>query len=79
MLSFFRKSLPAYAVPVFLRIQKQMETTGTFKYQKNTLKTQAFDPSKTDETILAWLPGENQYCIVTDDIYQNIQNTKYRF
>ncbi len=42
MLMQFKKAMPAYAVPVFLRIQKQMQTTGTFKYQKNTLKTQAF-------------------------------------
>ena len=79
LLSFFQQNMPAYAVPVFLRIQKQMETTGTFKYQKNTLKTQAFDPSKTDETILAWLPGEKQYCVVTTDIHANIQASKYRF
>lgn len=79
LLSFFQQNMPAYAVPVFLRIQQQMETTGTFKYQKNTLKTQAFDPSKTDETILVWLPGEKQYCVVTSDIHSNIQASQYRF
>lgn len=79
LLSFFQKSLPAYAVPVFLRIQKQMETTGTFKYQKNTLKTQAFDPAKTDEIILAWLPGEKKYCAVTPEVFSKIQSAHYRF
>ncbi len=79
LLSFLQKNLPAYAVPVFLRIQQKMETTGTFKYQKNTLKTQAFDPAKLDEPLLVWLPGEKQYCLLTTEIYSNIQNGKYRF
>ncbi len=79
LLSFLQKNLPAYAVPVFLRIQQKMETTGTFKYQKNTLKTQAFDPAKLDEPLLVWLPGEKQYCLLTPEIYRNIQNGKYRF
>ncbi len=50
----FKKRLPAYAVPVFLRVQKKVETTGTFKYQKNKLKEQAFDPQQTDERILGF-------------------------
>ena len=57
MVSTFKRCLPTYAVPVFLRIQKQVETTGTFKYQKNKLKEQAFDPNKTDERLLVLLPG----------------------
>ena len=79
LLSFFQENLPAYAIPVFLRIQQHMETTGTFKYQKNTLKTQAFDPAKLDDPLLVWLPGETQYCPLTAEIYSNIQNGKYRF
>jgi citronellyl-CoA synthetase len=79
LLSFFQQCLPAYAVPVFLRVQQQMETTGTFKYQKNTLKTQAFDPSKTDELLLVWLPRDTKYTVVTQEIYDNIQNSQYRF
>ncbi len=38
MVTVFKKCLPTYAVPVFLRVQKKVETTGTFKYQKNKLK-----------------------------------------
>ncbi|KGT46625.1 long-chain-acyl-CoA synthetase [Acinetobacter sp. HR7] len=79
MLSCFKKCLPAYAVPVFLRVQKQVETTGTFKYQKNKLKEQAFDPSKTDERLLVWLPGTDAYTDVTPEIFANIQAYQYRF
>ncbi len=38
MLVSFKKCLPAYAVPVFLRVQKQVETAGTFKYQRTSSK-----------------------------------------
>ncbi|WP_151808431.1 long-chain-acyl-CoA synthetase [Acinetobacter soli] len=79
MASTFKKCLPAYAVPVFLRVQETVETTGTFKYQKNKLKEQAFDPNKTGERLLVLLPGESAYCDVTKDIFDNIQAYKYRF
>lgn len=79
MVNLFKKSLPAYAVPVFLRIQKQVETTGTFKYQKNKLKEQAFDPKQTDDRLLVLLPNATAYCDLTPEIYANIQAYKYRF
>jgi len=79
MLSCFKKCLPAYSVPVFLRIQQQVETTGTFKYQKNKLKEQAFDPSKTNERLLVCLSGADAYCDVTPEVFTNIQAYQYRF
>ena len=79
MLVEFKKCLPAYAVPLFLRIQQQVETTGTFKYQKNKLKEQAFDPSKTDERLLVLLPGATAYSELTAEIFANIQAYQYRF
>ena len=75
----FKKHLPAYAVPLFLRIQKQMETTGTFKYSKNKLKEENFNPKASDEAIYVLLPNESKYILMTDDIYQNIQKGQYRF
>lgn len=79
MVNCFKKSLPAYAVPVFLRVQKQVETTGTFKYQKNKLKEQAFNPEKTEEQILVLLPNSSAYCDLNTEIYSNIQSYQYRF
>ncbi|MFA2948373.1 long-chain-acyl-CoA synthetase [Acinetobacter pittii] len=79
MVTVFKKCLPAYAVPVFLRIQAKVETTGTFKYQKNKLMEDAFNPSKTSERLLALLPGASSYCDITTEIFDNIQAYKYRF
>lgn len=75
----FKKTLPSYAVPLFLRIQQQMETTGTFKYSKNKLKEEAFNPDSCKEQLLVLLPGETKYCPITKEIYQEIQQGKYRF
>ena len=75
----FKKGLPAYAVPLFLRIQKTVETTGTFKYQKNKLKEQAYDPEKTTDRLLVLLPGASVYCDIDAEIRKNIAEYKYRF
>lgn len=79
MATEFKKCVPAYAVPVFLRIQKQVETTGTFKYQKNKLKEQSFDPNKNDERLLVLLPNATGYCDLTPEIFSNIEAYQYRF
>lgn len=79
MANQFKAELPAYAVPVFLRIQQQVETTATFKYSKNKLKEEAFNPEACNETLYVLLPGENQYCEITPEIFKDIQASKYRF
>ncbi|MDP1776025.1 MAG: long-chain-acyl-CoA synthetase [Moraxellaceae bacterium] len=80
LLSHLKRELPHYSVPVFLRVKQAMETTGTFKYQKNNLKTESFDPSKVDsEPLYVLLPGTNEYTPLTDEIFANINAGKYRF
>jgi fatty-acyl-CoA synthase len=43
--------LPSYARPLFLRIQKDISTTGTFKYLKTDLEADGFDTRKTRDPI----------------------------
>jgi fatty-acyl-CoA synthase len=43
--------LPAYARPVFLRMQNEVETTGTLKYRKVDLVNDGFDPAKSDDPL----------------------------
>lgn len=45
------ESLPSYARPLFVRLQKAIETTGTFKYRKIDLVNEGFDPSKTKDPL----------------------------
>jgi citronellyl-CoA synthetase len=80
LLAFAREQMPAYAVPLFLRVKVKMETTGTFKYQKTRLKDEAFDPGRTgDDPIYAWLPGTQTYVQVTEQLLTDIHGGKYRY
>jgi len=80
LLAFAREQMPAYAVPLFLRVKVKMETTGTFKYQKTRLKDEGFDPGKTgDDPIYAWLPGTQTYVQVTQQLLTDIHGGKYRY
>ena len=74
-----RKELPPYAVPVFLRLRQQMETTGTFKYKKTDLKSDGFDVNKVSDPLYVWLPGTDTYTLLTLPIHQAIQNGEYRY
>ena len=80
LLEHLRKEMPSYAIPVFLRQQQKMETTGTFKYQKNNLKKESFDTNATHgEPLFVWLPNTDHYQLLTAEIWQNIQKGAYRF
>lgn len=62
-----RQKLPAYAVPVFIRIREEQEITGTFKYKKVDLKNDGFDPSKIQDPLYILLPNSDRYLPVTQD------------
>ncbi|WP_397448881.1 long-chain-acyl-CoA synthetase [Pseudomonas sp. NA-150] len=80
LLQFAKAQMPAYAIPMFLRVKVKMETTGTFKYQKSRLKDEAFDPGKTgDDPVYAWLPGTDTYVQVTDEVLSDIHAGKFRY
>jgi citronellyl-CoA synthetase len=73
------KELPVYAMPVFLRIREQMETTGTFKHKKTDLKEESYDLSKVNDSVYVLLPGATEYVQLTPEIQTNIDNGEYRF
>lgn len=57
-----RKRLPRYAVPLFLRLMKEVEVTGTLKHQKVALRNQGVDPDKLGDDEVFWLqPGAERY------------------
>lgn len=57
-----RAKMPRFAVPLFLRVVKAFEVTGTSKYTKHGLRTQGVDPEKTGEDLVFWLPpGADSY------------------
>ena len=45
---YLARVLPAYARPLFLRIQERIEVTATFKHQKTELAREGYDPAASD-------------------------------
>jgi fatty-acyl-CoA synthase len=45
------ETLPVYARPVFVRLARTLETTGTFKYRKVDLVADGFDPETGTGTV----------------------------
>ncbi|KAM9329062.1 long-chain fatty acid transport protein 6 [Gastrophryne carolinensis] len=64
--------LPGYAFPRFLRLQENMEVTGTFKQQKFRLVQEAFDPSVISDPLYFLDDSKKSYVPMTKDTYENI-------
>lgn len=73
------RELPTYAVPLFLRLLQQVETTGTFKYKKADLKSAGFDPRQVGEALFVRLPGEVDYRPLDEGVFGAIQREEHRF
>lgn len=58
---FVNEQLPAYARPVFLRIQPQLDTTGTFKMVKGDLRKEAYDIERVSDPLFVLKPGAQVY------------------
>lgn len=58
---FVQTELPAYARPVFLRVQADMNLTGTFKLLKGSLKRDGYDPERISEPVYVLKPGAETY------------------
>ena len=71
-------SLPAYARPVFLRLLREIETTGTFKYRKMDLVEQGFDPARVDGEPLYVRNAEDGYDPLTPETYTRIMAEDFR-
>ncbi|XP_014205068.1 long-chain fatty acid transport protein 4-like [Copidosoma floridanum] len=65
------KALPSYARPIFLRIVKELELTGTFKLKKINLQKEGFDPNKIQDKVY-FRSGNKEYVEVTPEIYEEI-------
>jgi len=74
-----RKSLPKYAVPLFIRIVPTMEQTGTVKQQKVQLRNQGIEHDKCGSDQLYWLPPTSDaYVPFLPEHYQSIVAGKVR-
>uniref|UniRef100_A0A8C5N8W4 long-chain-fatty-acid--CoA ligase n=1 Tax=Gouania willdenowi TaxID=441366 RepID=A0A8C5N8W4_GOUWI len=73
-----QKSLPSYAIPVFLRLMPSVDTTGTFKIQKMRLQKEGFKPSNPSEKMYFLNSRTGSYVAITDELYNDIMEKKVR-
>jgi fatty-acyl-CoA synthase len=75
---FVDREMPAYARPLFVRLQPHIETTGTFKYRKMDLVADGFDPAKVKDPIYFRSPENKGYAKVTKANYDKIVGGAYK-
>lgn len=69
---FVDRELPAFARPVFVRIEQEQDTTGTFKLFKGNLKQQSYHLDQIDEPIYVRQPRSEQYQLLDREFYEQL-------
>ncbi|HVY02925.1 MAG TPA: long-chain-acyl-CoA synthetase [Caulobacterales bacterium] len=70
--------LPAYARPLFIRLQPEIETTGTFKYRKIDLVRAGFDPGAIADPLYFNDAQSQQMAALTPALYAEIASGRVR-
>ncbi|CAL4091093.1 unnamed protein product [Meganyctiphanes norvegica] len=68
--------LPSYARPVFIRLTKEIDMTGTLKIKKTTLQKQGYDLSQIDDPLYFLDSKQNQYLALTPELHQRLLQGK---
>jgi len=76
---YIRAQLPAYAIPVFVRIQPEIDVTGTFKMVKGDLRKQAYNLSLFSDPVYVLLPGKTDYQRLDEDSLATIEAAQAGF
>lgn len=67
-----KAQLPGYALPIFVRIQPEIEITSTFKHKKVELKKEGFNPSVVTDKLFFRDADQNQYVPLNTVLYKEI-------
>ena len=59
--AYVQRELPAFARPVFVRIQTELDLTGTFKMVKGDLKREGYDITAIADPVYVMKPGSQSY------------------
>jgi hypothetical protein len=74
-----RDALPAYAVPVFLRVDDDIDVTGTFKMLKGDLRKQGYDIDQINGPVYVMKNGESIYTRLEADYVDQLNNASAGF
>lgn len=69
---YVNRELPSYARPLFLRVEQDIEVTGTFKMVKNKLREEGYDPSKVNDPLYVMKPGSDRYEALSQEYFDVI-------
>jgi fatty-acyl-CoA synthase len=75
---YLAKRLPSYARPVFLRICRSIEMTGTFKAKKTSLARDGFDLSAIDDPVYIDDPASGIYIPFEAGLYERFRKGEGR-
>lgn len=67
-----QSQLPAYAVPLFVRIQPEIEITSTFKHKKADLKKEGFNPSVISDKLYFRDSEQAKYIPLDSNLFNDI-------
>lgn len=73
------RELPPYAVPRFVRLTSELETTATLKIKRNALRSEGFDPRESSDPLYVLMPGRTEYQPMTAELHEEIVGGKHRF
>ncbi|MBU1288731.1 MAG: long-chain-acyl-CoA synthetase [Alphaproteobacteria bacterium] len=73
------QKLPSYAIPIFIRVQRDAETTGTFKYRKVELVKDGFNIDEVNDPIWMYHPERKTYVPFTQDRYESLRSGAFKF
>jgi fatty-acyl-CoA synthase len=76
--AYLQARLPHYARPLFLRIRKTIDMTGTFKQKKVDLARQGFDPSLVPDPIYFNDAQAGRFVPLDTALYRRIQSGEVR-
>ena len=71
-------SLPSYAMPLLLRVKKEIEITGTFKHKKVDLVKEGFNPDEVSDPLYLADNDNSTFIKIDTNLYQKLMNQKIR-
>lgn len=72
------KVLPAYARPLFIRLVKVIDLTGTYKMRKVDYQKEGFDVNKIKDEIYFFDNTSQTYVLLTNALYEQLESGKMR-
>ncbi|XP_048875111.1 long-chain fatty acid transport protein 4 [Brienomyrus brachyistius] len=66
------KVLPTYARPVFLRFLREVDKTGTYKFQKSDMRRDGYNPQVMSDKLYFLDVTRGRYVELTTEVYRNI-------